>query len=543
MSTVFLGTQGGGAGAAPFYRGETNQPAQRLTSPMDSYRLRRYEEHWRFFNGQQWTFERENGEALVTANYCRTVVNKKVSWLIGKGMIIDVPKAMRAQTKPVLEEVWRQNDGDKMLNEIATTGGVTGDVCLLPAYQAPTAAELRRNPYAEGKTRIRCIPPARCFPEWDPLNHERLTALRIVTEVPQFKFSQPDPRRTNAQLGVMTTKRYIETITDTQITTGWEGEGPDRPSTPNALGEIPFVHIANEVFPGEYWGKSDLDDIITLQKELNEKLTDVSDIINYHAAPITIMTGAKAKDLEKGPKALWSGLPEGAKVYNLQLGGDLGVSFKYVEFIRGCILDISNVPEGSFGRTQAISNTSGAALQVQFQPLVEATARKAANYTAGLQKLNYFILLIDQLVKKKQYPIDLCKKCGGRIVRFKQVLQDGREVVKQKCYMVDPQTLDFMKPEDVKVSVTIQHSFGNEVRKMPFGRVKELWDKKHSSYWDPEPMIDLEKEAEMNKQKQELQQSKAVEQQGQLADDEHQRNLETIAAKAPPPKPPTSGAE
>ena len=55
-----------------------------------------------------------------------------------------------------------------------------------------------------------------------------------------------------------------------------------------------------------------------------------------------------------------------------------------------------------------------------------------------------------------------------------ETLQDGREVMKRRCYMIDPQTLDFMKPDDVKVNVTIEHSFGNEVRMMPFGLVTRL---------------------------------------------------------------------
>ena len=61
-------------------------------------RLKRYEEHWRFYNGQQWSFVREEGEALVSANYSRTIVNKKASWLIGNGMIVETPMALR---KPV----------------------------------------------------------------------------------------------------------------------------------------------------------------------------------------------------------------------------------------------------------------------------------------------------------------------------------------------------------------------------------------------------------------------------------------------------------
>ena len=541
MSTQFLAIQGNGGTAVPFFR--QNAPVgQTVHSPQDSMRLKRYEEHWKFYNGLQWNFMREEGEALVSANYSRTIVNKKASWLVGKGMLIDVPQGLRKITKPILVRVWKDNHQEKKLMEIAVTGGVTGDVGLLAVWQPPTDVELALNPYAKGRTRIRVLQPHTIFPEWDPLNMEKLVRLRIVTEVPTYQPIPPDPRRpaTMAGMGVVQKRKYVEDIYADKILTGWEDSA--KTETVNSLGEIPFVHIPNELFPGEYWGKSDLDDVIDMQREFNEKLTDVSDIVNYHAAPVTIMTGAKAKQLEKGPKALWSGLPADAKVYNLALGGDLGVSFKYLEFVRQMMLDIANIPEGAFGKIQAISNTSAAALQVQFQPLVEATNRKQANYVAGIEKLNYFILRVDQLANNRRYPIDLCKNCGGRIVMFKTKLQDGREVIKRKCYLVDPQTLDFMKPDDVKVNVTIEHSFGNEVKMLPFGLVKQKWDKKNPSYWDPEPMVDKEKELKAKKDHQEKQQADAQAQGAASADDAHAKALELKTAKppAPPGAPPAA---
>lgn len=540
MSLQFMSLQGNGGTAVPY--GRQHAPTTMATyAQEDSNRIKRYEEHWRFYNGQHWGFAREEGEALVTANYSRTIVNKKASWLIGKGMIVDVPQALRKITKPKLEKVWKDNEQDKKLLEMAITGGVTGDVCLLATFQRPTAVELRLNPYAKGRTRIRIVQPASCFPEWNPLNMEELTRLRIVTEVPTYRALPADPKRlaTQAGLGVLQKRKFVEDIYPDRIETGWENE--PKAVVPNDLGEIPFVHISNEIFPGEYWGKSDLDDIIDIQREFNEKLTDISDIVNYHAAPVTIITGAKAKQLEKGPKALWSGLPSDAKVYNLALGGDLAVSFKYLEFIRQMLMDVSNVPEGAFGRIQAISNTSAAALQVQFQPLVEVTARKQANYIAGLQKLNYFILRLEQLANNTAYPVDLCSNCGGRIVTFKTTTADGREIIKKKCYLVDPQTLEFMKPEDVKVSVTIEHSFGHEVKKMPYGYVKKMWGKEHTSYWDPDPMVDKEAKAKLQKEATEAKMEEAQGQQQDMAEIEHQRAVELKTAA--PPKPPADKAE
>lgn len=530
MTIQFLSLQGSGGTAVPFDRRLGRQTQQTAHDPAESLRLKRYEEHWRFYQGTQWAFAREEGQALVTANYCRTVVNKKASWLVGKGQIIDVPQGLRAVTLPVLKRTWRENAEQKLLFEMAISGGVTGDINIIPTWQAPTHADLIADPSSRGSCRLRLVPAERCFPEWDPLNKDKLLSLRIVTEVPDTRPLPQEPQRTGrvVQLrpnpSAVRKRRYIEVLTAETLSEGWEGEEPTPRS--NDLGEIPFVHIPNEVFPGEYFGLSDLDGVIDLQREFNEKATDISDIVNYHAAPITIITGAKAKNLERGANKIWSGLPEKASVQNLSLNGDLGASHKYLETVREIIFDVSNVPAGSLGRTQPISNTSKAALEVAFQPLVEATARKAAPFAEGMQKVNYFILRWDQLVHQKYYPSDLCGECGGRIVTFRKPGRDGVERLVQKCYRVDPQTLDFLHPDDVKVNVVVEHSFGNETRLMPFGRVKKLWGKKSPSYWDPEPMIDKEDAAELQKEREEKAQIEAQMAEAQAAEDEHGREME-----------------
>jgi hypothetical protein len=71
---------------------------------------------------------------------------------------------------------------------------------------------------------------------------------------------------------------------------------------------IPVVHIPNIPVSGSPWGLSDAHDIISVNRSYNEISTDIADIINYHAAPVTIVIGAKASNLEKGAKKVWAGL-------------------------------------------------------------------------------------------------------------------------------------------------------------------------------------------------------------------------------------------
>src|SRR5262249_32754313 len=43
---------------------------------------------------------------------------------------------------------------------------------------------------------------------------------------------------------------------------------------PNPYGELPFVHIGNLRPPNSFWGVSDLRDVVPLNRELNERVSD-----------------------------------------------------------------------------------------------------------------------------------------------------------------------------------------------------------------------------------------------------------------------------
>jgi hypothetical protein len=158
------------------------------------------------------------------------------------------------------------------------------------------------------------------------------------------------------------------------------------------LREINVVHIKNLPVANESYGVSDIADLIPVQAEFNFKTTDISDIIDYHAAPVTIIKGARTRQLEKGARKVWGGLPKDADVFNLTLESDLTASNTFLDKLRVAIFELSNTPEESLGARMAISNTSGIALQVKYGPLLEKTWIKQATYGTGIQRINKLLL-------------------------------------------------------------------------------------------------------------------------------------------------------
>lgn len=481
-------------------------------------RVRRYHEHWRFYVGQHWAFTREGGEPLVTLNYARALIDKSVAWLVGAGMTIKVPDALQHHTLPALEEVWRYNYRDQFLYNAATLGAVTGDVFVLVTYAEPTIQARRINPHTKGQIRIQLLNSEQVYPQWDPLNTDVLTSVRIETIYYDDRAQTMKDAYDN-QARQLHTRRFSQIITRDQIIEQYQGQDPIVRENP--LGEIPLVHIKNHPLPGEYYGLADMDSLLDLNRELNEKATDISDIVNYHSAPVTVITGAKVKQLERSPRNIWSGLPENAKVTNLELGSDLAASLNYFSVIKQALLEISGVPEGSLGKQQPISNTSGVALHTQYQPLVEKTNRKKSFYEPGLAEINYFVLRVLETVDSTfKLPTDLCKHCAGRIVEFVQ--PDGSHI--KKCYQIDSQTFNFLDPDQVKVRHVRQHSFGSKIEESTFAQIKKEHQQHAPSFWDPEETKSTEQKAK------------------ELYDEqlEQAQSPEYLSATPPKPEPPTA---
>lgn len=504
MTMIFPPT-GGGLGSALPYQGSVSA-AQMSTfldlEQADVVRLKRYAQHWQFYHTLQWQFEREEGAPLVTVNFARLVVDKAVSWLVKGGIEHDVPKALEGTVKPLLEEVWRYNEKDVFLYDACTTGAVTGDVFILLTYAEPTDLSFRRNPHSQGKIRIDLLGSEQCFPTWDPLNTSLMTSIRIETiyydHNTRLRPITDDDHPRQGQ-GNITVRRFTQIITPDHIIEQYEGSPPI--VTQNVLGEIPVVHIKNLPIAREFFGISDLDNVMSLQQELNEKTTDQSDIIHYHAGPITVITGGKGATLEYGPNKIWSGFAADARVSNLEMSTDLGSIQDYIGFIRKTILELTETPEILLEQPN-ISNTSGVALQLMYQPIVDKTERKKTEYEKGFRGVNYFILRIAQTLGMIQLPFDLCKSCGGRIVEKRN---PNTGTVQKKCYMIHPEDYSWMDPSEVEVIHIRQHSFGMEAREDPLALVEEEHGKVGVSAWDP-----VDQESQQDQQNRQLGESDAV---------------------------------
>ena len=288
------------------------------------------------------------------------------------------PEATSAITPHLLKQVWEDhNDKQGTIMEIGQLGSVSGDVFVKVAYEPPyvDAAGLMH----EGRIRILPLNPAFCFPEFHPHDRSRMIRFKL-----KYKFWG------TAQDGTRQVMTYVELITEDMIEEYINDELID--SRPNPVGEIPIAHCANFPVASSPWGLGDITDIVALNREYNEKATEISDIINYHAAPVTVITGAKASNLEKGPKKVWAIGSKDARITNLELETNFTGPLGYMELLKQGMHELTGVPTQALGQLQPISNTSGVAVALQYQPLMLKHDRKKVQYIRLFDNINRIVL-------------------------------------------------------------------------------------------------------------------------------------------------------
>ena len=342
-------------------------------------RLNRYSLNWAMYLGHHWSYRREIGESQMVYNYYRAFTDFIINFTFSRGVQFRSPVSTEAIIPDILKRVWEiDNDKKGVLWEIGQQGGVSGDSFVKVAYEEAYADSIGQ--VHPGRVRILPLNASFCFPEFHP--HDRSRLIRFKLKYRFWGTSVEGTRQVYTYTEILTDDRIEEYINDELID-----------SRTNPIGVVPVIHIPNVRVSGSPWGLADCHDVITLNRAYNETATDIADIINYHAAPVTVITGAKASSLEKGPKKVWGGLPKDAQVFNLEGGGQgLAGAMEYLKVLKTAMHEMIGVPETALGQVQPISNTSGVALAIQYQPLMNRYQQKLVQYGEGLERINELVL-------------------------------------------------------------------------------------------------------------------------------------------------------
>ena len=350
-------------------------------------RVMKYHLYKNFYEGHHW---KDFNESFATVNYVKAFIDKVLNFMVNKeGFSISVMDVATNNILPATDmqhqaiekfllRNWNRNGRWLTSRNIIQMGSIMGDCWVGARYVAKTPLTPEHIKYETFDSRF-------CFPEFSDGDFDSYSAFVIR-----------QPLVENDKKYIVKVIRITNEFRETwfQKNTALEAERFEFTQATNDYGFIPVVHFKNTPLAAEYFSRSDASEILKLNKIYNELTNNMKAIIDYYAAPVTVITGANAKSLKRGLGNIWSGLPAESNVFNLAIGADLGASFQFRESIKTSMHELADVPENTLGQLQAISNTSGAATEMTYLPLIHQCDLKSMSYNEGFNKLHVITLAI-----------------------------------------------------------------------------------------------------------------------------------------------------
>ena len=152
---------------------------------------------------------------------------------------------------------------------------------------------------------------------------------------------------------------------------------------------FPFYHARTIEVTGEPHGTSFVAPAIGIQREINERLSDEADIINYYAGPfiLDINSGQDPKDIigtTYGPKII--PLQEGGDMRFLEWGGNIYPIAQHIQLLLKAFDDIVGMPAIAYGVIDA-SMATGVALTASFQATIQKIMDWSENIGTQLERM------------------------------------------------------------------------------------------------------------------------------------------------------------
>jgi hypothetical protein len=387
----------------------------------DGNRWSRYRRYLDFYNGRQWEERPRPGERRIAVNYARAFVLKGASYLWGQGATFSlVPNGSDPQAEAVarsceeyLRTVWSDNALELLDFDAAVDAAVLGDgafkVTLQPQGDAGPL-DLALGVEEAQTTKNKKIVVANCdvmglSAKWRGDDMRRLLSVTETWRTTYYEAVELFGAKALAQINLghnlkddalLTVREYwddvrFEVAINNQVVL----------EQANPYGFVPYLIFPNLRRPRQFWGESDLVDIMQLNSELNVRVSTLSQILQLSGNPILVLENVEeANGLRVGPGAVWA-LPENSKAYLLDLlkDGGLDLHIQYIEALYRMLHDLSEMPRTSFGDHASASSggggghsSSGVALELMLQPLVQKILRKRQVWNEMLDRRNRMIL-------------------------------------------------------------------------------------------------------------------------------------------------------
>ncbi|MCB2146587.1 MAG: phage portal protein [Deltaproteobacteria bacterium] len=316
------------------------------------------------------------------------------------------------------------------------------------------------------------VPIQSFFPVYDPDDPDELLEVYVI--IPMTK---DQARAKYGYTGSTEIPIRVEHWTKEFYTNELDGIRIDAYSGINPWGFVPFVYIPR-LRTRSYFGDSLTEEIIPVQDELNMRMGDLSEAINYNTHPIkwgyNLPAKFNADNYSIGSNSFWDlgrvlGGSEPPKVGLLQ--ADKAIpdgAFEYLNFIYDWGRVSAFSPPVVFGMEDGGGQRSGATIELRMWSYVKSLRRSRAYMTNGIKKLAWMSAMILKQKKLEDVPsraLD-CILSGGVVPVLPEIMPRDHQAI------VD-EVVKLLSLEYPGISIyTAQKKLGNGAGEVD--RIKEM---------------------------------------------------------------------
>jgi hypothetical protein len=247
------------------------------------------------------------------------------------------------------------------------------------------------------------VPLDSFYPVWDPEDEDNLLEVNVVLEMTReqarARYGYDGNKEIVMRIEHWDQRRYTNLLDGHEIS-GYSGVNP--------WGFVPFIYMPR-IRTDNWWGDALTPDLIAPQNEVNARIADIGEAINYNAHPtrwgINLPRSFKVDNFPLGPNAFWDlgrsigSMPE-PKVGVVEIKNPVPAEvFTFVNFLYDWTRTSSFLPPIAFGQDNGGGQRSGDTLEIRMWSMVKAIHRSRAYMTAGLRRL---IWMSAQILKQKR---------------------------------------------------------------------------------------------------------------------------------------------
>ena len=360
----------------------------------------------------------------VSVNLAGIVCKKSADFLFGEAAQYSAAKEENSNEQIAINRLVEENDLGILTYEMALSNAYRGDSFIKVRYGQELGGELPES-IDVPRTIIETVNPEFVFPETSLYSRNKISAYHIAVPVKvnvdgktvwQLFIERHYAGRIEYRVYNMVEKDISYHKGYKEVDTWKIGNEilSERKIVPTGVAYPLVVHIPNFATDDSWEGIDDLTEHIPVLEEINNRLTQIAEVLNAHANPaMAVPSGILGED-ENGQTYFNVARDKVFEVMGkddvipeyITWEGQLTSAFQELDLLVELFLTTSEVPSVALGKSDSgTSGSSGLAIKWRMNSLLAKINRKRQYFDKGLKMALYLAQELEHAVSKTDYEV------------------------------------------------------------------------------------------------------------------------------------------